>query len=358
MQQVEGLYGAFIVRAPTPPAMRYDAEATLQIMDYYTDPANETLHNYFLASNSGPEVPVPNATVVNGAFSGALAMIGNRTHAPRLLLRFIAANALRSFNISIDHLVLHVVEIDATPVAPYAVSAFSISPGQRVAVVVNLSTLPARLKSVWLRVDAYPVRVDGTVHKLPCLLAGDAFGPPPWTSPCDASARRLLLANPTIPPPFTPPSGFTAADQRTTENFRGWIQLVPLANGVATTPSGDPYAQPPALVARPASDLNMLGARPLIVPSVSGDFTPMTTVCHVMWIQQSVARACSVSPLVAICTSNLLHLHSSIAVSYIQRRSRPIERLLSRLTVGFNCTDDDAVPRRNGGATRFLAASD
>ena len=312
MQQVEGLYGAFIVRSPTPPAMHYDAEATLQIMDYYTDPANETLHNYFLASDSGPEVPVPNATVVNGAFSGALAIVGNQTNAPMLLLRFIAANALRSFTISIDHLVLQVVEVDATPVAPYAVSAFSISPGQRVAVVVNLSTVPVNIQSVWLRIDAYPVRVDGAVNELPCFNPGSPL------SDCDADARRrLLLANPTIPPPFTPPSGFTAADQQTTENFRGWIQLVPLANGVATTPSADPYAQPPALVASPASDLNMLGAQPLIVPSVSGDFTPMTTVCPGMWIQQRVARVCSVSPLVAMCTSNLLHLHSSITVSYI-----------------------------------------
>ena len=120
-QYLEGLYGALIVRSPDPPPMAYGAEATLLIMDYYNAPAHDTAVNWFMTPASGGVEPPPNATVVNGVFTGELAIAVNATATPMLLLRFIAANALRMFSVSIDYLVLNIVEIDQTAVEPYAV---------------------------------------------------------------------------------------------------------------------------------------------------------------------------------------------------------------------------------------------
>lgn len=244
-QYVEGLYGPLIVRPAAPEPEPYDADITLMIMDYYDTPAHDLL-GYFLSPASGGLEPVPNATVVNGAFSGELALAASRSQTLRL--RLIAANALRMFSVAVDGLPLRVIEVDATPVLPFVVSSVTLNVAQRVSVLVDLSLLPPGTDAVWLRVTDMPMGANGSFGG--CV--GDCF------------RRRRALQHAhggAAAPAFSPPPNFTAAADPTTERFLAWIHV---DGGPPAPPAYDPDAPPPPLPpgVAPAPDNNLLDARP------------------------------------------------------------------------------------------------
>jgi FtsP/CotA-like multicopper oxidase with cupredoxin domain len=80
---------------------------------------------------------------------------------------FIALNALLVFNISIDGMVMSIVEVDGCAVEPYPVSFFSLNVAQKVIVEVDWSTVDLMYNRVWLTVNAiaemYPINITGYI---------------------------------------------------------------------------------------------------------------------------------------------------------------------------------------------------
>ena len=165
-QYVDGLVGALIVNrlsgarrddgAPVGADERrtynYSEDVTFVIQDYYNNEAHKLTTDYFLTPSSGGDEPVPDAILVNGLASGRITVGVERRGASRF--RFIAANALSTFVVSIDGAALSVIEIDGTATRPFAVSQVELGPGQRVSLLVDWRSVPSNVTGVYLRVTA------------------------------------------------------------------------------------------------------------------------------------------------------------------------------------------------------------
>jgi FtsP/CotA-like multicopper oxidase with cupredoxin domain len=193
-QNVDGLVGALIVRprtgapaAPLPPAG--DAEYVLLLGEHYIQNVHNTLASYYLTPASGGVPPVPNALTVNGRLSGDLALeAGSRAGAS--VLHIVGAQALSTFDVSVDGVALQVFAVDGTALArPFlALRSVAVAAGQRVSVLVDWSTLslPASAtgQGVFLRVqartDAYLVP-NASAYLNPRVRPSLPASPPPPT---------------------------------------------------------------------------------------------------------------------------------------------------------------------------------
>ena len=141
---------------------------------------------------------------------------------------------------------------------------------QRVAVVVDLSTLPVGVDSVWIRIDSMPMTVDAGGNSTDGCPGGDCFRrlgenfvAPAGHDDGYTSGRRL---SPHIPlAPFTRPANYTIPTAPQFEVYRAWIQTtLPGPSGAVTPPSYNDSGPPPALAVGPAPDVNLLDAVPLM----------------------------------------------------------------------------------------------
>ena len=169
------------MRAPagTPEALpAFDSEAVLLVDDYYLISSHTLLSTYYLTALSGGVEPVPDAITVNGGFTpetlppgfsrSSLTWVplissvpganGAVVRAKKTFFHLVAATALTSFGFCIDGVNLRVVEIDTTPVVPFTVPVLVLSPGQRVAFIVDWTTVPANFvgSNVFFHVQALP----------------------------------------------------------------------------------------------------------------------------------------------------------------------------------------------------------
>lgn len=119
--------------------------------------AHWLLQSYYLTPTSLAE-PVPDSISVNGILSSSAAAAGSVPFAAAVArgstsrLRFIAANAISMFNISIDACMMQVIEIDGTDTLPYNVTSFVLNVGQRVSVLVDWTQVK-HFDAVYLRVS-------------------------------------------------------------------------------------------------------------------------------------------------------------------------------------------------------------
>ena len=122
-QYVEGLYGALNVHpvAAADNVTPYDQDVTLLISDYYSNDAHALVSSYYLTPESEGNEPIPDAIMVNGAFTRTLPVYAH--YGQRLRLRFVCAAAFSMFTVSIDGLTLVIMEVDSTIVQPYDVRA-------------------------------------------------------------------------------------------------------------------------------------------------------------------------------------------------------------------------------------------
>ena len=189
-QYTDGLIGPLIIRpsvAAAAAALPADDDVTLLIQDLYAKNAHSILSEYYLTTLSGGDEPIPDWIVVNGVFTATLngqqpalqnlsvlthgdaagvAVVppqtpywslvpANRSGVSRL--RFIAANSLSMFKVSIDHVNMQVVEIDGVAISPpLVVSQFRINVAQRVVVLVDWSQVPLDINATALHVVAMP----------------------------------------------------------------------------------------------------------------------------------------------------------------------------------------------------------
>jgi iron transport multicopper oxidase len=233
-QYPDGLYGAFIVEdggaalaAAGAPATRAE-EWVLLAADWYNTPvcwpscmdsalvgANATLLSWFMSPESGGLEPIPDAIVVNSAFSGAMTLAADRSQ--RQLARFINVAALSLYNISIDGLPLTVVELDGQAVEPMDVPWLVLNVAQRAVVVLDWARLHpdvAFSPALTLRISAISMYLmdpnsppSGPANSTSSTLAG---APTPfatdWTGiiAFTPGARPSYGAPPvlSVPPPF------------------------------------------------------------------------------------------------------------------------------------------------------------
>jgi iron transport multicopper oxidase len=170
-QYVDGLIGSLIINRIFPDGRTeadkygYTSDITLMIQDWHNNEAHSLVTDYFLTSNSTGDEPIPDAIVVNSKLSGMLGLTVCRNETSRL--RFVAANALSMFNISIDGVQMSIIETDGTSTNPTPVSSFVLNVAQRVSVLVDWATVPASVGSVYLRIstltDMFPVDISGYV---------------------------------------------------------------------------------------------------------------------------------------------------------------------------------------------------
>ena len=159
MQYTDGAYGALVIaRVPLPgeptdaELYGYGSDWLLTIQDFYNNGAMWLLDDYYLTPISGGDEPIPDAIVVNGLLSGNLSFAADR--ASRTRLRFIAANSLSEFQISVDGVRMLIIETDGTLTEPTPVASFSLNVGQRISVVVDWGEVPANVTAVFVRITA------------------------------------------------------------------------------------------------------------------------------------------------------------------------------------------------------------
>jgi iron transport multicopper oxidase len=170
-QYTDGLYGPLIIRQRNEPNQdKYDTEHILTVADWYNKPAHSELHPLHLNPNNSAGVePEPDAIVVNGKFTQSLFI--SLSGSTRVRFRIINAAALSMYNVSIDGLPLHIIELDQMDTLPYSVNSFAINVAQRVSFYIDLNELDSSYsasgasatKSVFIRFQAmlpmYPVDI-------------------------------------------------------------------------------------------------------------------------------------------------------------------------------------------------------
>jgi FtsP/CotA-like multicopper oxidase with cupredoxin domain len=227
-QYTDGLFGPLIIRPRYQTDYIAADDVTFMIQDYYKDDAHSLIDIFYLTPESGGDEPIPNFVNVNGQMSETLFVTVDRSRVSKF--RFIASNALSVFNISIDGVVMSIVEVDGSAVEPYPVSFFSLNVAQRVVVEVDWSTVDLMYDRVWLTVNAiaemYPINITGYI--------------PPYedTDENDGDADDVVR-------PF----------------FRGTIRL---SSDGTSLPTTTPSICPSCLGIAP-SDFNLLAARPVYV---------------------------------------------------------------------------------------------
>lgn len=149
-QYTDGLFGALIIRPRYVPDYESDTDIVLMIQDYYKENAHSLIDIFYLTPESGGDEPVPNYLTVDGHFTEEYFVTVDRSKPAKI--RFIASNALSVFNISIDGVLMSIIEVDGTIVEPYPVSYFVLNVAQRVVVTVDWSTVPAEYDRVWVNV--------------------------------------------------------------------------------------------------------------------------------------------------------------------------------------------------------------
>ncbi|CAF3958033.1 unnamed protein product, partial [Adineta steineri] len=140
-QYTDGLYGPIIIRQRNEPNQdKYDSEQTLMVADWYNLQAHTQLLPWYLnPNNTDGNEPSPDAIVVNGKFTQALSI--SLSKSSRVLFRIINTAAFSMYNVSIDGLPLHIIELDQMATLPYTVNCFYINVAQRVLFYIDLSEL-------------------------------------------------------------------------------------------------------------------------------------------------------------------------------------------------------------------------
>ncbi|CAF4985881.1 unnamed protein product [Rotaria sp. Silwood1] len=175
-QYTDGLFGLLIIRRQSEPYQdKYDTEQVLMVSDWYNFAARAKLTAWYLSTNNPDGIePLPDAIVINGKFTKSLFIPASRTS--RIRFRVINAASLSMYNVSIDGLPLHIIELDQQDTVPYNVSSFVINVAQRVSFYVDLRELDpmysqsgmSPTNSIFIRFQAmtnmYPVDI---LHYIP-----------------------------------------------------------------------------------------------------------------------------------------------------------------------------------------------
>ena len=106
------------------------------------------MKDYLSPLNPNGIEPLPSAITVNGVRDGVLRYQAKRTDKVRV--RVINAGAFTLFNVSVDGMVLKIIELDGQDVEPIEVSWFLLSTAQRASFVLDFSqlrTLPKAMAS-------------------------------------------------------------------------------------------------------------------------------------------------------------------------------------------------------------------
>ena len=233
-QTVDGAYGAFIVEdsvgiknAYIQNGVRYDAETTLLLSDFYNQEAAGMIP-WYLSPASGGNEPMPEAIIVNNLLHNKL--IVNINKKDKLRVRIINAAPFSMFDVSVDGMPLTVIEMDGVPTKPFSLSYVPVNAAQRVSFILDWSRLPTSMKnspSVIIRVKAY--------------------------------STMYPIYDPTLPN-----NGLFATASRRAYNVE-WNGRF-LFNELKTTNNGNPNYNtviPPESSAKPPSDSNLLQAKPL-----------------------------------------------------------------------------------------------
>ncbi|CAF1159421.1 unnamed protein product [Adineta steineri] len=140
-QYTDGLYGPLIIHQRNEPNQdKYDSEQVLMVADWYNLQAHTQLLPWYLnPNNTDGNEPSPDATVVNGKFTQALTI--SISNSSRIRFRVINTAAFSMYNVSIDGLPLHIIELDQVDTLPYTVNSFNINVAQRVSFYIDLSEL-------------------------------------------------------------------------------------------------------------------------------------------------------------------------------------------------------------------------
>ena len=204
VQYPDGLVGPLIILPATPwhTVRNVTDDWAVVIADFYSMSTHDLVAEYYLTPASGGSEPIPDAIMVNGAFSSSLVKVISRNSTTRL--RFIAANTFSMFTVSIDGVTMKVIEVDATEVLPYEVDHFVLNVAQRVSVLVDWSKLPANVSAVWLRVTAmasmYPVNISGFIPPYEVNTIGVQPLNPAWVGTISFNPNVSAVAyDPTVP---------------------------------------------------------------------------------------------------------------------------------------------------------------
>eukprot|EP00981_Chlorochromonas_danica_P005930 scaffold1236_cov170-Ochromonas_danica.AAC.21 len=195
-----------------------------QVADYYATEVRY-LEHAFLQPGTFANDPVPDAIIVNNAFSeGFVVNVQNRSS--KMRLRLINAAAYSPFVFSIDGLPLLLIELDGSPVEPKWMASIKLFTAQRASVIIDWSRLHGSLmgnSSLWMRFELLP------------------YIYPSYT-------------------PGQPNYGMVGSTTKEFLNFT-WKSIINLSPG--TAPRKPDYGQPPALNAALAEDVNLLSVQPL-----------------------------------------------------------------------------------------------
>ena len=123
-------------------------EWTIIPADFYNKSVIDLVKDYLSPLNPDGIEPLPSAITVNGVRDGRVRYQAKRTDKVRV--RVINAGAFTLFNVSVDGMVLKIIELDGQDVEPIEVSWFLLSTAQRASFVLDFSqlrTLPKAMAS-------------------------------------------------------------------------------------------------------------------------------------------------------------------------------------------------------------------
>ncbi|KAF8529557.1 laccase [Hysterangium stoloniferum] len=155
-QYVDGLRGAIVLYDPEDPHKAlYDVDdqnTIITLTDWYHAPAEKLGHDW--VANLTAE-PVPDSNLLNGVgrYKGGPATpraVINVVQGKRYRFRIINMSTIVSFNFTVEHHNVTVIEADGVSHHPYEVSSIGISVGQRYSVVLNANN---PIRNYWI---AYP----------------------------------------------------------------------------------------------------------------------------------------------------------------------------------------------------------
>ncbi|KAI9334832.1 Cupredoxin [Zopfochytrium polystomum] len=183
-QLLDGLRAPLIIKAPKE-LTSYDAEYVVTVSDWYDLPATTVKNNYLSLFNPMGDEPLPDFGLLNEMVNASVSFTPGLTYR----LRIVSMSAFGAFNFAIDGHNMTVIELDGVDTQPSIVSSLTLSPGQRVSVLVDalpLANVTAIYYAIRAPLDLFggpprPCSNSWIVYNLPAeksaaLTAGDSDG--------------------------------------------------------------------------------------------------------------------------------------------------------------------------------------
>jgi iron transport multicopper oxidase len=131
-QYPDGLRSPLIIKNPLEP-FKYDHDITITVSDWYHESSSAIIAHYMSSQNPTAQVPAPQSALMNDVQNLSISFEPSKYYR----MRFVNVGAFANFGIWIEDHEMHVIEVDGVYTEEKPASMISITPGQRVSVLVK-----------------------------------------------------------------------------------------------------------------------------------------------------------------------------------------------------------------------------